>query len=375
MQDMTQAGLMRSQELKQALAQLTAIDASDGAFLSCYLDARKGKAACQCFLEQKAAVIRQALSGHARLDFENALVALQRQLETRWDDEAQGLAMFSRGVAGGRFMSVMRFAAPFENSLVLYRVPEVLPLIELLQREPEFTLVLSQSDQVQVLDIDLGVARPRAWVNQTAMPSSVPDTSGSGGRVAASAARGRPKLVDRFLRLFRRSTVASPLPLLLAGDESTLARVVDWLPQRAISRLLGTVAVARGCDQREAVAFVRRRLAGIHAEASKRLVTQLVPALRQRGSAVLGHIASLEALRRGTVDTLVIADRGRLDVGANWDAKIELSRQALRQGARVLLADTAGLRRLGGVACLLRPGTPARAATLPALSGQLELVA
>ena len=45
----------------------------------------------------------------------------------------------------------------------------------------------------------------------------------------------------------------------------------------------------------------------------------------------------------------MIADRGRLDVGANWDAKIELSRQALRQGARVLLADTAGLRRLGGV--------------------------
>lgn len=72
---------------------------------------------------------------------------------------------------GERHVSVMRFAAPFENSLVLYPVSEVLPLIEILQREPEFTLVLSQSRQV--LDIDLGVARPRAWVNQTAIASSL----------------------------------------------------------------------------------------------------------------------------------------------------------------------------------------------------------
>ena len=40
-------------ELKQQLALLAAVEPSDFPFVSCYLDARHGKAACLDFLEQK----------------------------------------------------------------------------------------------------------------------------------------------------------------------------------------------------------------------------------------------------------------------------------------------------------------------------------
>jgi peptide subunit release factor 1 (eRF1) len=181
--------------------------------------------------------------------------------------------------------------------------------------------------------------------------------------------------LDSPVRLIQRSLAASSTPLLLAGDEATLKKLVDWLPQRAISRLLGTLAVPPGFDQREAVDLMRDRLAAIHAEESLQLVSRVVAAIRTHGPAVAGHVATLEALRQGSVDTLVIADAGQPKSGAHWDAKIELSRQACRQGTRVVLADSEELRYLGGVGCLLRQRREAAAMPVPTRFGQLDLVA
>jgi len=245
--------------------------------------------------------------------------------------------------------------------------------VELLQREPPFTVLLAQAGRVQVLDIDLAVATPRAWVDDAEMPQA---TGGNLiGSVAGSVSTSRMVRLDRSVRLIQKLLAGSPTPLLLAGDEASLRRVIDWLPQRAVSRLLGAVTVPRGFDQRETVELLRGRLADIHAEISMQLASSVVAAMRTRGPAVAGHVAALEALRQGNVDTLVIADAGRLNLGAHWDATIELSRQACQQGTRVVLADSEELRYLGGVGCLLRQRDEARAMPVPARFSHLDLVA
>lgn len=373
MQQVRKPGLLGNAELKEELALLAAVEPSDFPFISCYLNAGAGKTACHRFLEQKAAIIRPTLSGSARFAFENALAMLQRHLEEHWTAEAQGLAMFARGLAGGRHLSVMRFAVPFENSMVVYRVPEVLPLVELLQRESEFTLVLAHRGQVQVLDIDLGTAAPRAWVNGLGTMGAAFSTPNNAA--AASAAKNRVAPLGGALRFIQRSAAASSTPLLLAGDEEALKKVVDWLPQRAVSRLLGTLAVPKSFGQREAVDLVRSQFAAVHAEDAKQLASRLVTAVRTHGQAVAGHLATLEALRQDNVDTLVISDAGKRNIGARWDEKIELSRQAWQQGTRVVLAESEELRYLGGVGCLLRQCDEKRAMPVPARFGHLELVA
>jgi len=373
MRQIRKPGLLGNAELKEEVALLAAVEPSEFPFISCYLDARAGKASCQHFLERKSAIIRQKLSGSARFAFENALAMLQRQMEEYWNAEAQGLAMFARGLAGGRHLSVMHLAVPLENSLITYRAPELLPLVELLQREPPFTLVLAQGGRVQVSDIDLGVNTPRAWVDDARIPratSDVLDRSAAGSTTTNSMVR-----LDRPARLIQRTLAASSTPLLLAGDEATLKKVINWLPQRALSRLLGTVAVPLGLGQREAVELLRGTLSDIHAEESMQLVSRLVTAIRTHGPAVAGHLAAMEALRQGSVDTLVIADAGQPNVGAHWDAKIELSRQACRRGTRVVLADSEDLRYLGGVGCLLRQRHETHAMPVPSRFGHLDLVA
>lgn len=366
-------GLLGNAELEEEVALLAAVEPSEFAFLSCYLDARLGKAACQHFLERKSAAIGQRLRGSARFAFENAVAMLQRQLEEHWNAEAQGLAMFARGLAGGRHLSVMHLAVPLENSLIMYRAPALLPLVELLQREPPFTLVLAQGGRVQVSDIDLGRNTPRAWVDDARIPHATIDVSNGSG--AGSTTTNGTLRWDRPIRLIQRTLAASSTPLLLAGDEATLQKVVDWLPQRALSRLLGTVAVPPGLGQGEAVELLRGRLSDIHAAESMQLVSRLVTAIRTHGPAVAGHLAAMEALRQGSVDTLVIADAGHPDVGAHWDAKIELSRQACRQGTRVVLADSEDLRYLGGIGCLLHQRHETHAMPLPTRFGNLDLVA
>jgi len=373
MQQVTKAGLLGNAALKGELALLAAVEPTDSPFISCYLDARAGKTACQRFLERKAAVMRPTLSGSARFAFENALAMLQRHLDVHWNAEAQGLAMFARGLAGGRHLSAMHFAVPLENRLIMYRAPELLPLVELLQRDPPFTLLLGQAGRVQVLEVDLGVTTPRAWVDDARIPQT---TSGTLNSPGARSLAARPMVrLDSPVRLIQRSLAASSTPLLLAGDEVTLKKVADWLPQRAISRLIGTVAVPQGIDQREAVDLLRDRLAAIHADESLQLVSRVVTAIRTHGPAVAGHVATLEALCQGSVDTLLIAEGGRPESGALWDAKIELTRQACRQGTRVVLADSEELRYLGGVGCLLRQRHETRAMPVPTRLGHLDLVA
>ena len=98
-------------------------------------------------------------------------------------------------------------------------------------------------------------------------------------------------------------------------------------------------------------------------------------AVEDNGVRCVSHRAALEALRQGSVDTLVIADAGQPNEGAHWDAKIELSRQACRQGTRVVLADSEELRYLGGVGCLLGQRHETRAMPVPPRFGRLDLVA
>ena len=50
----------------------------------------------------------------------------------------------------------------------------------------------------------------------------------------------------------------------------------------------------------------------------------------------------------------MIADWDQPGLGLPWGEQIELCNQALREGVRVVLADSAYLRESGGVGCMLR---------------------
>ena len=363
MQADTQPQLADITSLLGQTRQLAMLDVNDTPFLSVYLDTRPGMRGCRQFIEDKAARIRPQLPGMERLEFENAFNMVCRGLERGWHPEMQGAAIFARGLAGGRHLTTIPLAIPVRNSLAVYRAPEILPLLAVKDSHPAFTLLLVRQGSVQVLESNAGrVVRhartPVQWLHPAVQRPPQ-------GALSVSS-------LQRIHRLLSADTCG---PLVVAADADSLAAVVAWLPRRAVSRLLHRLEVPADLGHAEVVDFVQSSVTAALAETRTQLAARLVRAMRLHGPAVIGQVATLEALRGGFAETLVIADGYDASGVSQWEAKIELPRLACAQGVDVVVADSDELRYLGGVGCLLRRRDREHAMPLPAHFGQLDLVA
>jgi hypothetical protein len=279
---------------------LAGLQQGDSAFVSCYLDTRSGQQACIAFLDQKAARIRSTLRGVDRFFFDTAVETIRRAVDTHWRLHMRGMALFARGTAKDRHLTVCHSATPFDNRLVCHSLPEVLPLIALHQREPAFRLLL----------------------------------------------------VHR--RRLRKALSESPLPLFIAGESKALRSATDWLPRRAAQRLSGRLPILPGTGVESMIKTIRRRLGTSYCEESSRLADALAGKSGLRSHAALGYRPALDAIRCSNAEAVVIADWDHPGLGLPREAEIEICFAALRRGIRVLLADSLRLRTAGGVACLLR---------------------
>ena len=147
---------------------LAAIEPTDADFLSCYFDLTSGEAACFDWLEKTAETERAKLRGGTRIDFEQALdmvrCALARMVDGGTTQVAKpAVAIFARGLAGGRSLTVMPLDSTVEPSLTFYRIPHLGPLSLAAQSQQPFTLVLARAGTLQVLDVDGDEVTPKAW--------------------------------------------------------------------------------------------------------------------------------------------------------------------------------------------------------------------
>lgn len=371
MQTTRVAALTDSTGLNDELAVLAAVEPSDAPFLSCYIDMRQGREACMAYLQRKISAIGAPLHGVSRIDLDVAAEMVLREVESRWTAHAAGMAVFARSLAGGRHLSVLQFASAFDNRVVWYRAPEIL-LLALAQHAPPTRVLLARGDSLELMDFELGLARSHAWA-QAPLLANGPARNGAG--VSA------PQLIsdDRSLHAMRRHVASGEAPLLLAGDVPVMRALADWLPVRAASRLIGSIALSARLQGDTAVTAVREQIHAMHADQALQMVNRLLLRMRRHGSAAAGQIAAFEALRAGSADVLLVVDRcgGESASGptASWDPLIELPRLAFERGARVVVSDADALRYLGGVACLLHGPEEHDAMPLPPVAQHLDLVA
>ena len=379
-------------QLNEQIRLLASVDASDAAFLSCYLDLRDGVAACERFLEQRASAIRGALKGSALADFESALGMIRLQLRRQTHPEAQGLAIFARSLAGGSFLSGVPMDVPLNNGLTLYPVPDLSALLAAVDDEANCTLALVRNGAIQVVDLEGQRATPRAWATFASATGAC--NPGEGGAAV---------IPDHRLQIVRRALVSgNAAPLVIAGDAACLKDVVEWLPGRVAGRLTGVIDVPRSLNQQDAVRFVTRRLADDRRGSAQLLLGRLLRVLRSGTLALAGIRAVFEALRAGNAETLVIASGPAPASGwacdhcgcveacaaapdrcpacgshatAEWRPLAELLRLACQQGVRIVFADSDRLRYLGGVACMLKQPAEMQVMPEPTLPRQLDLVA
>ncbi|MCB1772426.1 MAG: hypothetical protein KDI88_02315 [Gammaproteobacteria bacterium] len=357
------------------LSALAAVDAGSAPFLSCFLDARQGEAACRDFLTDRYLELADGIPAAQRALLDEAMVMADAAFAHHWPSGVQTVAVFARPGCDERFLQVLPLVDAIPAQVDWYRLPRLLPLMEAAATRARFTMLLGRQGAMYVVDVTDGRAETRAW----ASPRRTGPAKGQGPDPQTIALR-------------RALLEQSALPLVVAAAAADVDDLVGWLPSRSRARFVERVEVPDYLDFNRAVRFViedfqdRRRLE------EQLEVSRLIRASRDHGMAVLGPLACTEALRGGAVETLVLARGvsfprvrycqrcGAQDAWASGavpcvecgeatpmplDFANEIAYLAKRRRADIVFSDAEELRYLGGVGCLLPQSAEASAMPLP----------
>jgi peptide subunit release factor 1 (eRF1) len=285
-------------------------------------------------------------------------------------------------------MLPMQFAAPLPNWFAVYPTPNIYHLVELKDNYHRYVVFMALQDRVSILEVNLGAATIQAWLSQ----------SGLRTRVGSEWARShyqihREHRGDRFLRekiavLEQLMCADGHTHLILAGDPGITARVRHALPNDLAEKLVDVLPVSKRDRPTEVVMLTLASFLEHEEQESRTVAERLIEGLRSQNLAVAGSAATLDALRWGEVDILVMANDYQPDPG--WtctvcqsigtetpetsvcphcghesvrplDIREALLRLAGQSECPVEVVEQSdALVSLGGVGCLLRTRLPAQ---------------
>ena len=302
-------------ELKQHITLLASVEESDAPFISAYLNLENGQTGWRETLDERARILRRILKGDDLTDFEEALGKIEAWLATDLLPEAKGAAIFVRGTFGGAFMLPMQFAAPLPNWIAVYPTPNIYHLVELKDNYHRYVILLAMPDRASILEVNLGAATVRAWINQSGLRMRVGSEWARIHYQVSQAHRG-----DRFVRekiavLEQLMRAGGHTHLILAGDPEITTRVRDALPNDLADKLVDVIPASERDRQTEVVLLTLSSFIEHEEHESRSVTERLIAGLRSQNLAVAGSAATLDALRWGEVDTLVMASDYQPDPG------------------------------------------------------------
>ena len=369
-------------ELKQQITLLSSVEASDGPFVSAYLNLLSGTDGWRETIAARANVLRRILTGNDLADLAEALGKIEVWLATELRPDAKGAAIFVRGTYGGEFMLPMQFAAPLPNWIAVYPTPNIYHLVELKDNYHRYVILLAMPDRASILEVNLGAVTTQAWLDQSELRL----------RVGSEWTRShfqvhQPDRGDRFLRekiaiLERLMNAGGQTHLILAGDPAVTGRIRRALPKHLAEKLVDVIPASERDLRADVVMATLSSFVEHEERESQSIVETLLQGVRSQSLAVAGSADTLDALRRDEVDTLVMARDYEPDPG--WacaachaigveapessvcrqcgqaavramDVREELLRLAGQSERQVEVVDRSdALMALGGVGCLLR---------------------
>jgi hypothetical protein len=302
-------------ELKQHITLLVSVDESDAPFLSCYLNLEDGPDSWRKTLDDRASILRRILKGNDLTDLEESLDKIETWLATDLLPEAKGVAIFVRGTFGGAFMLPMQFAAPLPNWIAVYPTPNIYHLVELKDNYHRYVVLLALPDRASILEVNLGAATIRAWLNQSGLRTRVGTEWARIHYQVNQAHRGDRFVHEKIAVLEQLIHAGGHTHLILAGDPGITARVRHALPNDLAEKLVDVVPASERDLQTEVVILTLSSFIEHEEHESQSVAERLVKGLRSQNLAVAGSQATMEALLWDEVDTLVMASDYQPDPG------------------------------------------------------------
>ena len=373
--------IRRTQDLQSHVRILAALPESDAPVVSCYLDLESGRTHWDSDLERRARLLRRITPRSERNFLDASLDQIRSFLTTELRPQTRGVAAFAR-VGRDPYFSCLQFEVPTPTWISLDTVPNIYHLIELKDTFDRFLVLFSTSASARIFEVHLGAVTSELWLQQ-------PDLRRRVGREWTRLQyqnhrrdRDRSFIKEKIQALEHLMTGKGYAHLVLAGDPQRLAMIRNELPRTIQQRVVDIVAAPAGLDEKEVVKATLSSFVEEEEREAHSLVQMLERELRRDGLAVPGAANTLQVLRRGQADALLLArdwatSQAWSCVECTWsavgdvepevcadcgsstlrkhDAREELVRLAEQTGCHVeLVSESDVLDQVGGVGCLLR---------------------
>ncbi len=335
---------------EKILKELARLAETERTVLSVYLDMRKGPKIIQRFIERESAKLIRVLNRNEKDHFETSLSFMQDYLK-----EKQAKTLPEPGIA---FFADI--GADFTRGIELSVAPE--PLIALDDEAiiHPLALQLDEYEPIGVIMIDAACMRVLITAGEIiddkdSLCGKIHHLSKVGGWSQMRYQRRRAKEVTHFSReiIDRASAIfdaAGVQRIIVAGRDRMIAALEREFPVGWQKKIIATIRWDLDEADAEFLKKIRPFLERAEREQEKNLIALFIRELRRGGLAAEGKERTLQALKIGQVDTLLISQ------GLDTDLTEELTSLAENTGAYVEFVPEGDqtLKQFDGIAALLR---------------------
>lgn len=386
--EVTNGAVPHSMELSQLTSHirtLITLEETEAPVVSCYLPWAVGRYGSQPQrFDRRVRAICKVL-GHQRELFEEGFTKVQQYLATEVRPETRGVATFAR--AGRRpFFLGLQFQVSLPDRLSVSLTPDIYHLVELKDTYHRYVVLISTEVSARILEVNLGAITREVWTERPELRERVGREWAHEHYQNHRRNRGERFLNEKLAVLQKLLGAGGHSHLILAGSSPMTARIRNCLPKELQAKLIDVVPAPESAQVADVVAATLSSFIDREQRESLGAVAELASAVRRGGLAAAGTAETLEALRRGQADVLVMAKA--YEPGPAWgcgqcgwadavssapercpdcdatdlqptNLKEVMVRLAAQQSMEVELVQHSDvLMDLGGVGCLLRYATP-----------------
>ena len=381
---------MKIEKLDEHIKALATLEPSEAPVINCYLDLSNGSASYRKVLDDRVHALRKSLPAKDLEKFEGALAKIEDVLRGDVAVVTRGVAVFARAGVCPYFLAI-EFEVPLPNWITVDSVPNIYHLVELRDNYDRYVILQVTDNSARIIGINLGSVTDQIWKTRPELRRRVGREWTRDHFQDHRRERSNRFIHDQIRILTNVMATGGYGHLILAGTPRALASVKKALPKSLAAKLVDIVPASANDPVSDVVAATLERFLEHEELDSQAIAEQLVSQIYSHGLAIAGTQSTLEALRAGQVDILVIVKP--YDPGYGWECRRcgrvetlsaqpdacptcgnrslhafevrgELVRLAGKLGCGIEVVDHCdALMNLGGVGCLLRFVAPERYAS------------
>ena len=302
----SEIALHGTQESTETRTNLASLPETDAPVISCYLTVHNGRIKHRIAFEGQVSPLTRGLTGQMRQDFEDALEPIGQYLTEELLPEANGVAIFCRA-GGDPFFLPLQFRVPLPDWMAVDTTPNIYHLVELKDTYHRYVVMISTEESVRICGVNLGAVTEQLWKQRPELRERVGREWTKEHYQNHRRDRAQKFLKEQIEILDRVMSEGGYTHLVLAGHPTSTSRVRSELPKHLAAKLIDVVAVSAKTPVSDIVMATLGSFIEQEEKESRAAAEEIVRQVQTGGLAVVGTTASLQALRREQVDTLVMA--------------------------------------------------------------------